>query len=242
MRPLARWTIGPVENLGFEILKESIFSFKVIYPEFDLILCHNHISVEKVADLGIDLYEQLAVDMPFIARQPDNNSEEASGCGWKLSPPRLRMDAHELWIDNDLVIKKRLPIIDKWLESNTTLISAGVGRCRMYGDFDRFVPKGLHVCAGLFGVPPFFDFQKRIEDISVHATKPIGGYDEQGMTAAIVTNEIGFMKIPLSQLWISEDHVEFPSNIPSAIHFVGANRKSWHRGWKSYKNKKYKWF
>lgn len=240
MKPIARWTIGPVNNLGFKILKESIISFSKVYPEFDLVLCHNNLEdfsaisdIDSIVD--IDFHEQIGTDVPCSLKNPDDNTEEATGCGWKLSPPRLRMGSHELWIDNDLVIRQRLYSIDRWLQSETSLISAGVGRCRMYGEFDFFVPEGLHLCAGLFGLPPNFDFHNKIKQVSLYADQPLGGFNEQGITAAIVTGFRDFITVPLEQLWISEDHVEFPSITPPAIHFVGANRKSWHKGWKSYK-------
>lgn len=232
---LARWTIGPVSDIGKQILRESVNNFSKIYPEFKRVVCYNHI--EKL-DINAELYKQ--EDLKIVdLRKPDDNVEEASGCGWKLCPPRLLPDGMELWIDNDIVINKRLPALDLWIKKQSGgIISEGLHRNRMYGEFDRFVLPDLHLCAGLFGLPAEFDFQERIEHYWKFATKPLGGYDEQGLTAAIVSNMSDWTLVPLSELYICEDHVPFPELSPSAIHFVGANRKPWHRGWKAYQRRK----
>lgn len=237
IKPLARWTIGPSGPIGLEILRESISLFKKAYPDFDICVCYNHIDPTTITELG-SLVAQNISGLPL--RDPDNNPEEASGCGWKLCPPRLRPHGHELWIDNDLVITKRLEEIDKWLALNTGLISEGLGRRRMYGCYDHMVSPNLHLCAGLFGLPPGFDFESEISNrLHVLGNKQLGGYDEQGLTASIVSSMNGYVLVPLSQLHISEDHVPFPDQIPPAIHFVAANRKNWHRGWKSYKRHRF---
>jgi len=38
MKPIARWTIGPVSNCGMKILKESLSVFKKVYPYIDRIV------------------------------------------------------------------------------------------------------------------------------------------------------------------------------------------------------------
>lgn len=233
---LARWTIGPVSSIGKDILRESVSYFARLYPEFDRIVCYNHIEPAELYGIDADLHEQTS--SIFSLRPPDDNPEEASGCGWKLCPARLRPDEHELWLDNDLVICQRLPSIECWMtERSVAIISEGLQRKRMYGEFDQFVSSELHVCAGLFGLPPGFDFQEKILFYMRFATKPLGGYDEQGLTTAVITNSDEWILVPLSELCIAEDHVPFPDMLPSAVHFVGANRKPWHRGWKSYKSR-----
>lgn len=236
MRPLARWTIGPVSDIGFEILDESVRSFTSIYPEFDCVICHNFIDEQKVNHLGVATHKQEASTVPCKLTPPSDSEEEASGCGWKLAPPRLRPEAHELWIDNDLVIRRRIEEIDEWLASpDSGLISEGLGRCRVFGAFDRFVPTGIHACAGLFGLPPGFDFYRSILFYMPYLDKgTLGGYDEQGLTAAIVLNMPKCIMVPNTQCRIWEDHMPPMSQLPAAIHFVAANRKPWHRGWKSY--------
>jgi hypothetical protein len=237
-KPLVRWTIGPVTSIGYEILLESISRFSILYPEFKKILCFNHIDkliLKKLTD-SCDFYQSSADDVPCLLCLPDKNIEEATGCGWKLAPPRLNPQGLELFIDNDLIIRKRLPQIDLWLKNGDYgLIAEGLNRKRMYGIFDSFVPPNIHANAGLFGLPPGFDFGKQIADYANYLNGGLGGYNEQGLTVATVVNMPKYIMVPLSKLHISEDHSEFPQKIPDAIHFVGANRKEWHRGWAHYK-------
>ncbi len=228
-KPLARWTIGPVSSLGFDILKTSVKMFADKYPEFDRVVCFNHIDRGKLYALDAELIDQHSESQIFALRDPDSNGEEASGCGWKLVPPRLRPDAHELWIDNDIVIMERIATIDQWLGLNTGIISSGIGRNRMYGRFDKAVPDHLHLCAGLFGLPPQFDFERAI--FWAKDELPLGGYDEQGLTTSIVTSIDGLLIVPPVDLLIVEDVAELPSILPKGLHFVGANRKPWHRAW-----------
>lgn len=240
MKPLARWTIGDVNHTGLEILRESIRLFRRLYPEFEYLLCYNGIDPKKIESIGVEMFEQRAdmFDHPLSPHEPDNYGE-ATGCGWKLCPPRLRPDACELWIDNDLVIRSRIPQIDRWLEEqNHGIVTEGLHRQRMFGLFDSFVPAHVHACAGLFGLPPGFDFAgviRRYLHVLRHDNKPLGGFDEQGLTVAVVTNMPRYEIIPLSVVHITEDQAPFPTEWKSAYHFVGANRKHWHLGWQCYK-------
>jgi hypothetical protein len=212
--------------------------FRRCHPEFDRIICFNNLDSAELNDLKsiADLYEQKPEDAPCPLDVQTGSYEESNGCGWKLAPPRLRPDSHELFIDNDIIILERLREISDWqCFDGFGLISEGLHRRRMYGVYDGFVLPKIHACAGLFGLPPGFDFAGRIKALLPHLNgKSLGGYNEQGLTTAIITNMENYMLVPLSTLFISEDHVPFPKQLPKGIHFVGANRKDWHRGWKSY--------
>ena len=58
MKPLVRWTIGPVSELGHKILKRSVENFKKIYPEFDCVVCYNNIEKKLLDEIHVDLFEQ----------------------------------------------------------------------------------------------------------------------------------------------------------------------------------------
>lgn len=235
---LARWTIGPVTQIGFDILSESLYSFAKIYPEFTKVVCCNNIDLNKINHIreicNIELQQEKFAPCKLL--KPSTNLEEATGCGWKLVPPRLNLKGLELFIDNDIIIRKRLPQIDEWLaRADCGLIAEGLSRKRMYGVFDSFVPPNIHANAGLFGLPPGFDFGKQIADYANFLNGGLGGYNEQGLTVATIVNMPKYIMVPLNKLHISEDHADFPEEIPDAIHFVGANRKEWHKGWSHYK-------
>lgn len=234
-KPLVRWTIGPVSDIGHEILCESVRRFSEVYPEFDRVVCYNHIERPKLP-VSCDYFDQSTYPHPCQLSEPDSNIEQATGCGWKLVPPRLRPKGLELFIDNDLIIRNRIKELDEWIKDKTSgLISEGLHRKRMFGMFDGFISPEIRACAGLFGMPPYFDFMEKIKHYTSYSDKPLGGYDEQGLTVATVTNMSRYILVPLSSLHICEDHVPFPDSLPDALHFVGANRKPWHRGWKAYK-------
>ena len=230
MKPLARWTIGPVEPIGYEILKHSVIKFKEVYPEFDREVCFNNIDKP---DIDCDLINQHDFELQFQPSSPDEDYSERSGgmkgSGWKLAPPRLRIESHELWIDNDIVILERIPEIDQWLQEETSIISEGLGQ--HYGSFKSLMGN-LKMCAGFFGLPPKFDFESKISELQ--KDKELGGFDEQGLVAYVVSQIGGFITVPKETLKIVEDHHEFPSEKKKGYHFVGANRKNWHRGWKSF--------
>jgi hypothetical protein len=239
MIPLARWTIGDVSDTGKKILRESVKRFRKAYPEFDYVVCHNSIDASEFENLGTDLFEQQEWMSVWPLRENDKMIDyEATGCGWKLCPPRLRPDSCELWIDNDLVICDRIKEIDDWIDqADHSIITEGLHRARMFGEFDSCIHPDIRACAGLFGLPPDFNFASAIESYSpILQGKKLGGFDEQGLTVAVVTNMPKHRIIPLQSVWISEDHVPFPATTHSAYHFVAANRKPWHRGWKRYRS------
>jgi hypothetical protein len=151
MKPVARWTIGAVSNTGFDILKHSVNLFSKIYPEFERIICFNSIEKSKIKSLErkAQLFEQKEEHSVcnILPTNPNDKQQECS-CGWKLCPPRLSLKTHELFIDNDLIIIKRIKEIDDWLKvQDETIISEGHPRSRMFGVFDEFVPKEINVCA-----------------------------------------------------------------------------------------------
>lgn len=249
-KPLARWTIGPVSNCGMEILRESVKVFEKIYPEFDLVVCYNNINLEVIPSFNSTVkihkqkngeidYSLTAFNDPLLDVQGPLRKSGMAGSGWKLCPPRLRLEAHELWLDNDIVIRERLPEIDEWLKTDGGIISEGLHR--LFGIYQNFVPKNLKICAGFFGLPPHFDFHcKILEYCKLLNGKPLGHYDEQGLVSAIVTNLSEFIVVPQKNLMILEDCNKLPTEIPLGIHFVGANRLNYHNVWSDYKQRSLK--
>jgi hypothetical protein len=239
MKPLARWTIGPTSKCGMEILKESVQLFSKIYPNIDRIICYNQI--EKPSIKNVKFYEQKCSEIDYPLTDAEEKPTELgrvlggmAGSGWKLTPARLRMSSHELWIDNDILIHKRIPELDLWLKNNCCLVSEGLGR--NYGEtFCSMIKPYLKVCAGFFGLPPNFNFQEEIKKYTRFLNgKSLGSYDEQGLVAAITTNN-DHIVVPLKEIAIIEPDCHLQDNT-SAFHFVGLNRTEGHRGWERYKN------
>jgi hypothetical protein len=236
MRPIARWTIGKTTRPGEETLRCSVRRFRLLYPEFDLVICYNNLSEGQkasVVGLGVPVHEQRAeeLDYPLAdANGPLGDNYSMPGWGWKLVPPRLRPDTHELWIDNDIVFQRRMPSLERWLASDRTLISTG--HRREYGVFDGHIADPTPYCAGFFGLPPHFDFAGAIGRHSLLLNGvPLGHYDEQGLTVSAVL-EGDPVVVPMSELAIVK---ELGRPFAPAMHFIGVNRTHRHKAWEEYK-------
>lgn len=233
MRPLARFTFGRVSNLGWIILAESIRLFRKVYPEFDIVVCHNNLTAAEEAAL-CDIHQVLVKqdDLPSAHGFVDVDDDMVRNFHWKLVPPRLNQSGHELWIDNDLIIRDRITGIDKWLSKQTSVISTGFHLD--YGRFTKNVHRAETYCAGLFGLPPGFDFAAKITELC--GGKSLRGYDEQGLVVKVATDIKGFISIPQHELTLYAEKWKMSGrfNLPNGMHFARANRFENHLSWKTY--------
>ena len=231
MRPLWRWTICDVAKLGWEIFIESVRHAPKVYPEFDFVICYNNLMEDRLASLQKYSIPLLAQD-ESMSVVPHYEVKVCKDFAWKIIPPRLRIEAHELWVDNDLVIRDRIPAIDDWLAINTGIISKGFSSC--YGRFADKIDPDVDCCAGFFGLPPHFDFGAWI--IEACKGEPLVEFDEQGLVVYTVSKLPDFIVVPYFNLrmwghWQSE----FNSSFPEGIHFCGANRTDQLRSWDYYR-------
>jgi hypothetical protein len=236
--PLVRWTIGPVRKAGFDCLEESVCSFRRIYPNTKIVICHNQLTPAQVCRL-----EKLKI--PLLDQIISKDSSEISlippiGVAWKLYPPRLSPDTHELFIDNDLVIEDRVEEIDRFLAGDMTLLLQET--TRHYGKFERHVPPGYCINSGLFGLPPGFPFGNYIkfyasswEENCGHASRT---WDEQGLVAAILLAYKRSVIIPFTTITNCEKNYT-PSK---GMHFIGLNRRTFHIPFADYKTRNIKMY
>lgn len=230
MKPLFRWTIGPVQPAGFECLKMSIDSWTHLY-DADVLVCHN-CEPENLAYIPQDwLYDQ---------RQKWDI--EPMGVAWKLYPPRIAPERHEILIDNDIILEERVEEIDRFLKSDCTLLLEDV--TRNYGRFDKHVPPGHQINSGIYGMPPSFDFDKYVKFYvgSGWETNARGEYsesktfDEQGLVATALLSYPSYVTIPNTSIVSCER--EFVK--AKGMHFIGVNRKRHHRPFQLYKSSRIK--
>lgn len=229
MDTLIRWTIGPVQPAGFDCLRLSVRAFQKIYPSAKIVICHNGLSPsqhEAVQVIGVPLFDQKIAKIEWREIEP-------IGVAWKLYPPRLDLNAHEIFIDNDLILHDRLPEIDKFLAGDLTLLMEA--DARHYGAFERHVPAGYRINSGLFGVPPGFDLARYLrfyvrqwENNCEHQSAT---WDEQGFVALALLSYKQFVVIPETTVINCENRFSWASG----VHFVGLNRRPFHRPFAEYK-------
>lgn len=225
MKPLVRWTIGPVQPAGFECLRMSIQSFRDLY-DIDCVVCHNGIDPQCISDLDVTLIDQQS--------RICSGDIKPVGVAWKLYPIRLDMNRHELFIDNDLIVANKIDQLDQFLTSDMTLLLQG--ESRNYGKYERHVPPGYHINSGLFGLPPGFDLNKYLKfynnEWEINCTHSSKTWDEQGFVAASLLSHNKFAVIPNNVVTNCEMQL-----VPGrGFHFVGLNRSRFHRPFAEYRS------
>jgi hypothetical protein len=240
MKPLARWTIGPCRPEGFDILKWAIYNFKNLYPQFDCIICHNQLTKEqlaKVKNIGVELCDQEKYLNSNLYPPKDGYNVH-----WKLYPPRLRTESHELIMDNDIIFWKHINEIDSFLSNSIPLISQALRRS--YGRYNHMVPRPLCINSGIIGLPPDFDFKEDINELLnrkggwLGRNKDFVNFDEQGIVAVVLSKNEHYI-IPtttVSCLPAKGDLAAVLRNpMLCGIHFIGMNYLD-HQWWKFKKN------
>lgn len=212
MKPLIRWTIGRVHQYGHKSLDLSIKLINKLYGDaFDYFVCYNSIQRRELKYLE-------KYNVSFIEQDPASLSCTPSGVAWKLYPPRLRMESHELFIDNDLVLFKKLDKINQFLLSNSVIYTEGL--FGLYGNYKPHVSLRKFLNSGIIGIPPNFNFKAKIEAI----IKPWNDYfDEQGLVASIFS-EFNGEKICISTTEIAVCNGRILPDFTHGCHFCGLNR------------------
>jgi hypothetical protein len=120
---------------------------------------------------------------------------------WKYCPPRLAPDRHEVIIDNDLLIYKRINKIDEFLTGDRVMMCQDSFKAQ--GKFTLLFGLRERFNAGLIGLPPHYDIASLMlrEWIINGRHDPMGDLDEQGLITYILKNSNPLV-IPLSELAI----------------------------------------
>lgn len=227
--PLIRWTLGNVSEDGFDVFLESIKSWKRFYGDLSFIVCYNEAiskHVNKIIEMKIPALNQM--------QEYNDNVQKylwkPSLCGWKLYPPRLNLNSYEIFCDNDIILTKKINIIDEFLHSNMVFSCSAISRC--FGCFDKFIPEGLKFNNGLFGIPPFFDLELKIKEMQIMSGNEnwLDFFDEQGIVSSIFLKHHNFQTISMNEIYNCS--IEF--KYCNGIHFCGINRGE-NDSWKLYK-------
>ena len=224
IRPLLRWTVGPCHPRGHKILEASIVKIQQIYgKKFDLLVCYNNTSKPQLNVQGVNYYKQTDQHNMFKI-----TPGAVQGTAWKLCPPRLRMVAHEIIIDNDVIFYDKIAQIDNFLISKHLLGFKARHRGYSNNTTERFyVRENLLLNSGLIGLPPYFDFAKELRN--KYDNQPLGRLDEQGLVASVFNDHqhklIGFET--MSPIGHEEESVVKKG----IVHFIGANTANHHKAW-----------
>jgi hypothetical protein len=227
-KPLVRWTLGPCHPDGIRCLCLSIAKFQKLY-DAEIVICFNCVP-ELIPE---ELKRYRLIDQN---RYSDLTLPKPIGVAWKLYPPRLAPDRHELFIDNDLILADPVPQLEAFFTGDHTLLLEETGRT--YGRFESHVPQGFCINSGLFGLPPGFDLRRFIDfyvtddweqnAIGEHA-KSIT-WDEQGLVALALLSYARYNLIPKEVV----SNCEHELIQAKGFHFIGLNRRDFHRPFRLY--------
>lgn len=263
-KPLLRWVIGGTIPQGIHLLKESITrTSKVFGDRFDYMVCYNNMAFEDLKFIArifpfVTLYKQNWMECPIANQMPiterdsfGNIKTDVYSCGgslWKLCPARMRINAHEIIMDNDLVFFKAMNQVEEFLLSSRPILLKE--HTRWFGVYDKLFVPGDKFNSGFVGLPPEFDYETKLRDAwkSAGSLCNLNYADEQGLITYVLRQndpimieiddivELHQMGMVIhsqeNQCFIKHDFIEKNK----AAHFVQANRNFPHHPWCKYKN------
>ena len=221
MKPLVRWTIGPVHKNGYDCLSKSISLWKKTFHEkFDLVICHNQQNQEQ-----INFLKKLNVKLICQENFERSIEKKPFDTFWKVYPPRINIKTHEIFIDNDIIVFKEFDLLDEFLKRKD-LIVCTEGYKRFYGNFSHLIKSKININTGFFCLPPFFDFKKEMQFLfkTCGNIKIEKHEDDQGVIMAIFQN-YNLKTISYDLISICNPSLNFnPYKIgKNGIHFTGLN-------------------
>jgi hypothetical protein len=213
MRPIVRWTVSRASKEGLQCLQMSIRLMTRFYGDrFNYAVCHNDIAQDQLRPLLEDF------DLQYIsqAEHVESLPFRPWGPAWKLYPPRLDINTHEIFIDNDLILWKRPEFLEEFLTANDFFITESPYRC--FGTYDR---PDIQKCynSGLFGIPPGYDFASALRTLMTGRTGYETRYDEQGMVSSLLHDQ-GCRQISSACVFECFDKFRLGMH---GCHFVGLN-------------------
>ncbi len=256
-KPLFRWTVGNCLQQGLDILAASInLTTKALgVANWDWAVCYNGINKEQldfirkaIGTRPIQLVAQTWATCPVndncqSPRRKDGsfewNGTKCGGTMWKVCPARLRMETHEIVMDNDIVLIKKFPQIDQFLAATDKALILEEP-IRFYGRYDcLFGSDGPFLNSGFMGCPPGFDFGMEI----FKTWDKYGRYENlsQADEQALLTyslNQTPNLRIKPEQM-VEVLHRNFQTKLTGkeeGIHFTQANRIPNHYQWRKFQD------
>lgn len=186
-RPLVRWTVGDCNEDGLAVLAESLWRARLAFgADFDYLVCSNAQQfrsqvIELASAYDIEVIEPSWGDYPLPPHTCPPGPRGRLGSFWKMCPPRVRLDAHEIILDNDVIIRRLPQAIDAFLSGNRPLMATEP--CLPYSKYYRFAPPDPSLNSGVIGLPPGLDFGAELLRTwrACDAMAPLLSPDEQGL-------------------------------------------------------------
>jgi len=256
-KPLFRWTCGPCLQQGLDILAESIHrtTDALGVDKWDWLICHNGLNKDEVTflhnaidDLPVQLLNQNWATCPI----PDNcqspripngafqwNGNKCGGTLWKVCPARVRMESHEIVMDNDVILLKAFPQIEEWLKQTEKALILEEP-IMFYGKYTPLFDKeGPYLNSGFMGFPPGYDFGSRIfeEWVKNERHMNLSQADEQGLLTYTLSQlpSIRINKEQMVEVLHRDIHTHITGN-EEGVHFTQANRIPNHNPWGRYRD------
>jgi hypothetical protein len=225
MKKIIRWTIGDCSKEGIDCLKKSVKNIVNFYKEkFDYYVCYNNLNKNKINKLPVRLLNQEEY-VDEITIRPTNNP-----C-WKLYPPRIKMDSYEIFIDNDLVLHKKINF-EQYIKNKSFFITEAYEKS--YGTLQYEINDPIFLNSGMFGIPPGFDFKKEINSaIKKFEINWNNSHFEEQAIVAYIFNKQGYELINKEQIYVCVEDIKIGK---FGNHFVGLN-SGFSRFWNAYKNR-----
>jgi hypothetical protein len=235
LKPVVRWVVGACNPLGYDVLYESIINFKKIYKDkFLYCICYNSRQIHNKLKKSFN-----CVDRVFNQRKLKNaltyNPEIKKGPHWKLYPPRIFKNQHELILDNDIIVYEKIEQIEEFLSNEDIFITTRAIRRSYNKKYDNHIKQGFNINTGLVGLPPNFDYEQEILKIMKNAKEEWSNhFDEQTLVARILQNKKTIV-IPFEILSSCCSLTRFAIG-KKGTHFIGAN-KGYDKWWNEFKIK-----
>lgn len=187
-----RWTVGDVSRYGFDALRLSIWGARRVFGDrAAYAVCVNSVSADEARARTGDVPEGVRWRTVRWSALPDVVAAHldpamAEGAGWKLAPPRLYADRHELALDNDCILWEMPAAVARWLALGDA--------CLIAEDVRAGFGKFAHLCGeaprngGIRGTPPGYDLEAALRAVLArHPVTLASELDEQGLQVAAVS-------------------------------------------------------
>lgn len=231
-----RWVIGgDCGKDAFDVLEHAVKKAKSLYPELDKVVVYNNLpkgGMKRLEALGLPLINGHDHPAPWKLEKAE----------WLFWPARLRKDAHEICMDNDLVLLKRVPAIDDFLADEDMFVTCESYFERHYGNYDDVVPESPRgVNSGLYCMPPGFDFEAWLVKFFEKAgRREYDHLNPQGVIGAMILDQKKRRIIPKHRIPISPimREIVMEDELPNlaGVHFSGINRVRAVDTWAIYKS------